>query len=137
MAMERKVMSASAVWVAGAAVAMAVCLPAVTTLAHHSIAGIYDETKRVKVEGVVTRFQFIHPHPLVRIEVKDPSGKAQLWMLEMDNRGELIELGFDIDTLKPGDRITVTGNRARSRPRGLYVRSLERPADGFSYEHHQ
>ena len=95
------------------------------------------DNKRVTVEGVVTRFQFVHPHPFVRIEVKDPSGKAQQWMLEMDNRGEMVELGFDTDTLKPGDRIKVTGSRARSRPRSLYIRSLERPADGFSYQHHQ
>jgi hypothetical protein len=135
--MRRRGGSAFAAWVAAAAAVIAVLLSGVTSLAHHSIAAIYDDTKQVKVEGVVTRFQFIHPHPFVRIEVKDPRGRAQLWMLEMDNRGELLELGFDMDTLKPGDRITVTGNRARSRPRGLYVRSLERPADGFSYEHHQ
>jgi hypothetical protein len=117
--------------------AAAVILAGVPALAHHAIDGIYDSNKRVTVEGVVTRFQFVHPHPFVRIEVKGPSGKAQLWMLEMDNRGELVELGFDTQTLKPGDRIRVTGSSARSRPRSLYIRSLERPADGFSYQHHQ
>jgi DNA/RNA endonuclease YhcR with UshA esterase domain len=117
--------------------AVAVILAGVPALAHHAIDGIYDSNKPVTVEGVVTRFQFVHPHPLVRIEVKSPTGKAQLWMLEMDNRGELVELGFDTQTLKPGDRIRVTGSSARSRPRSLYIRSLERPADGFSYQHHQ
>ena len=116
--------------------AVLVVLSGTTAFAHHSLAGIYDDNRRLTVEGVVTRFQFIHPHPLVRIEVTDPSGKAQLWMLEMDNRGELAARGFDTDTLKPGDRIKVTGSRARSRPRSLYVYSLERRADGFSYEHH-
>lgn len=120
--------------VSGFAVFLMLC--GTTAFAHHSLAGIYDDNRRLTVEGVITRFQFIHPHPLVRIEVKDPSGKAQLWMLEMDNRGELMARGFDMDTLKPGDRIKVTGSRARSRPRSLYIYSLERPADGFSYEHH-
>ena len=132
--MTRRIVSTFAVGVAGAAVLV---LSGVPALAHHSIAGIYDDTRPVTVEGVVTRFQFVHPHPFVRSEVKDPAGKAQLWMLEMDNRGELIEIGFGTDTLKPGDRIKVTGARARSRPRSLYVRSLERPADGLSYQHHQ
>jgi hypothetical protein len=133
--MRRRGGSAFAAWVAAAAAVIAVMLSGVTSLAHHSIAAIYDDTKQVKVEGVVTRFQFIHPHPLVRIEVTDPSGKAQLWMLEMENRGELTARGFDTDTLKAGDRIKVTGSRARSRPRSLYVYSLERHVDGFSYEH--
>jgi hypothetical protein len=128
--MSRRVVSA---FVAGAG---AVVLSGMAAFAHHSIAGIYDDNRPVTVEGVVTRFQFIHPHPFVRIEVKDPSGRAQQWMLEMDNRGELVELGFGTDTLKTGDRIKVTGSPARRRPRSLYVRSLERPADGFSYQHH-
>jgi hypothetical protein len=72
----------------------------------------------------------------VRIEVTDRTGRAQLWMLEMDNRRELAEIGFRNNTLRPGDRIKVTGSRARSWPRGLYIRSLERPADGFNYHHH-
>ena len=134
--MTRRIVSTLAIGVAAAAPVIAALLSGAPALAHHAIDGIYDSNKPVTVEGVVTRFQFIHPHPLVRIEVKDPSGKLQPWMLEMDNRGELVELGFDTETLKPGDRIKVTGSRARTRPRSLYIRSLERPADGFSYQHH-
>ena len=135
--MKRRVISAFAVGVAGAAPVIAAMLSGTAALAHHSIDGVYDDNKRVTVEGVVTRFQFVYPHPFLQIEVKDLSGKAQQWMLEMGNRGELAELGFGTDTLKPGDRIKVTGSRARSRPRGLYIQQLERPADGFSYQRRQ
>jgi len=31
----------------------------------------------------------------------------------------------------------ITGSAARRDPLGLYVRRLERPADGFTYEHHR
>jgi hypothetical protein len=31
--------------------------------AHHSIAGVYDTRREVAVEGVVTQFQFVSPHP--------------------------------------------------------------------------
>ena len=102
--------------------------------AHHSIAGAYDDSQRVTIEGVVTRFQFINPHPFVVMEVKDDDGKARQWTLEMDNRGELVEIGFDRRTFKPGDRIVVTGSPARTQPQRLYIRRLERPADGFRYQ---
>jgi hypothetical protein len=102
--------------------------------AHHSIAGVYDDSQRVTIEGVVTRFQFVNPHPLVVVDVRDANGKAQQWMLEMDNRHELVEIGFDNVTLKPGDRIVVTGSPARTQRQSLYIRRLERPADGFSYQ---
>jgi len=102
--------------------------------AHHSIAAVYDDGQRVTIEGVVTQFRFVNPHPYVMMEIKDDNGKAQQWKLEMDNRWELVEIGFDSMTLKPGDRIVVTGGPAREQRQSLYIRKLERPADGFSYQ---
>ncbi len=52
----------------------------------------------------------------------------------MDNRSELAEIGMTSQTLKPGDRIVVTGNPARTKSQSLYIRKLDRPADGFRYE---
>jgi len=105
-----------------------------TTLAHHSISAVYDDTQRVTIEGVVTQFQFINPHPIVVIDVKDSSGKAQQWRLEMDNQRELADIGFTSDTLKPGEQLVVTGSLGRRQAQSLYVRRLDRPSDGFSYE---
>ena len=33
-----------------------------------------------------------------------------------------------------GDRVVVTGSLGRTEPRTLYIRQLDRPADGFRYE---
>jgi hypothetical protein len=52
----------------------------------------------------------------------------------MDNRRELVEIGFSSTTLRPGDRVIVTGSPGRGQQRHLYTRRLERPIDGFSYE---
>ena len=102
--------------------------------AHHSIANVYDDSQRVTLEGVVTRFQFVNPHPFVVMEVSNPNSNGQQWMLEMDNRSELVEIGFDSATLKPGDRIVVSGSPARTQRQSLYIRRLDRPADGFNYQ---
>jgi uncharacterized protein DUF6152 len=110
--------------------------PGTVLHAHHSIAGIYDENHPVTVEGIVTRFRFVDPHPFLVMDVKDSSGKPQRWTMEMDNRWELAELGFQTETLKPGDRLVVLGSLARRQPHSLYIRRLDRPADGFSYQHH-
>ena len=102
--------------------------------AHHSIAGMYDEGRRVTIDGIVAQFHFVNPHPFVILDVKDASGNPQPWKLEMDNRHELVDVGVAGETLKAGDRVVVTGSPARAQPRTLYVRRLERPADGFLYE---
>jgi len=105
-----------------------------TALSHHSIAGIYDSSREVTVEGTVTQFHFVNPHPFLNIEVRKAGGAVQQWRLEMDNRYELVEIGMTAETLKQGDRVTVAGSPAREQPQSLYIRKLQRPADGFLYE---
>ena len=102
--------------------------------AHHSIAAVYDGTRQQRLEGVVAEFQFVNPHPFVFIMVSGSEADEQRWRLEMDNRFELQNAGMSADTLQPGDRVVVTGSLGRTEPRTLYIRRLDRPADGFRYE---
>ena len=101
--------------------------------AHHSIAGAYDRNRRVTIEGVVKNVEFVNPHPFVVVAVTE-DGRAHNWTLEMDNRWELVEAGFTNETLRPGDRVVVTGIQARLYRLGLYIYRLDRSADGFFYE---
>jgi hypothetical protein len=103
--------------------------------AHHSIASLYDEDHQIMLDGVVTRFTYANPHPVLMLTVTDSKGRPQVWRLEMDNRGGLAGAGFRAETLRAGDRLLVTGSPARTIPHSLYLRRLERPADGFIYEH--
>jgi len=97
---------------------------------HHSIAGVYDSNRQVTIEGVISEFHFVNPHPFVVLDVNNDH-----WKLEMDNLSELVEVGMTKYTLKPGDRVVVSGKPARSSPPlSLYVMKLDRPADGFRYE---
>ena len=102
--------------------------------AHHSIASVYDGSKSVKLEGTISKFEFVNPHPVLTIDVVSQEGNAEPWRLEMDNRSELAAIGVTTQTFKPGDLVVVAGSPARSQPRGLYLLKLERPADGFGYE---
>lgn len=98
--------------------------------AHHSIAAVYDGSRPQRIEGIVVEFQFVNPHPFVIVTV----GADESWRLEMDNRFELADIGMTNATLKPGDRVVVTGSPGRTEPRTLYIRQLDRPVDGFRYE---
>ena len=102
--------------------------------AHHSIAGMYDQSRRVTFDGVIAQFQFVNPHPFVMVDVRDASGAAQSWKAELDNRWELLDVGMTATTFKAGDRIIVSGSPGRDRTPLMYVWRLERPADGFLYE---
>ncbi len=104
-----------------------------STAAHHSISAAYDSARQQRVEGIVAEFQFINPHPFVIVTV-ELEGVAESWRLEMDNRFELQGIGMTGATLRPGDRVVVTGSLGRADPRTLYIRRLDRPADGLRYE---
>lgn len=111
----------------------ALVLASASLVAHHSISAVYDDNRRVSIDGVIAEFRFVQPHPFILVDVTD-GGRTTRWQLELDNLRELSAIGITADTLKPKERITVSGSPGRTNPASLYVRSLQRPSDGFFYE---
>ncbi|HET9271511.1 MAG TPA: DUF6152 family protein [Vicinamibacterales bacterium] len=108
-------------------------LAAAAPAAHHSLSSVYDSRKQITLTGTVREFQFVNPHPWIGIDVTD-AGNVRRWRLELDNRWELENVGMSADTFKPGDVVVATGSAGRDGARGLYVRRLDRAADGLLYE---
>ena len=106
----------------------------VTADAHHSIAGMYDQSQRVTLDGVIAQYQFVNPHPFLVVDVTSGNRTTQSWKAELDNRWELQNVGMTPTTFNVGDRVVVSGSPGRDRTPLLYVWRLERAADGFLYE---
>ena len=102
--------------------------------AHHSISGVYFTRREATIEGVIREFHFVRPHPYMFLSVDAASGERQTWRLELDNQFELARIGIEEDTFVPGDRVVATGHPGRDEAEWLYVRRLDRPADGLRYE---
>lgn len=85
-------------------------LPAV---AHHSFKAEYDETKPITLKGTITKVTWNNPHVLMFLDVKDDDGKVANWQLELASPNGLMSQGWKVDSLKPGDEVTVSGFRAR------------------------
>lgn len=102
-------------------------------VAHHSFAAIYDSARTVTLTGTVREFLFIHPHPILVVEVRGPGAERQAWRAEMDNRSELEAIGMTRSTFRPGDEVIVSGSPGRSQPLMLYLLQLERPTDRLRY----
>jgi len=95
---------------------------------------MYDDAKQVTFEGAVTEFRFVNPHPFLIVAVAASDTGEQLWQLEMDNRSELSAIGVTPTTFQSGDHVIVTGSMSRTEPRHVYLKRLDRTADGFRYE---
>ena len=96
------------------AVTLAALLVSAPLLAHHGEAN-YDTDKVVSVKGTVSDFEFINPHTLITVDVKNDKGEVEKWACEARSPGMLVRVGgWDKTTLKAGDVITVSGYRAKN-----------------------
>jgi hypothetical protein len=97
------------------AAALAAALP---VFAHHSFAAEYDSNKPLSLKGVVSKVAWVNPHAYVWVDVKDDSGKVTTWAMETLSPNALARQGWNRDSLKIGDQVTVEGFAARD-PRPL------------------
>jgi hypothetical protein len=98
-------------WIAATFIALG--LSALPLAAHHSFAAEYDDTKPVKVTGVVTKVEWLNPHVWFYVDVKDDKGKVVNWAFSGGAPGQLMRRGVTHDVIQPGMTITVEGYLAK------------------------
>ena len=102
--------------------------------AHHSVAGQYDPSKSVTVEGTVVEVTMRNPHSRIRMDIPDESGNVQTWTLEMDDVEDMADQGVTSETLLVGDELIVFGFPARDGSLLLHIERFRRSSDGLEYE---
>jgi hypothetical protein len=123
--------SFKAIWVSAVLVGALASGPA---LAHHSFPATYLVDQQVTLNGTVVQFLFRNPHSFVHVLAPDKDGKMVTWAVEWGAGGALSGENIKSDTLKPGDKVIVTGNPARdTESRRVRMRSIERPSDGWKW----
>ena len=101
---------------AAAALALAISLSPMPSLAHHSYS-MFDMNKTVVLEATVVRFKWQNPHAFIEADVAARSGRER-WAIEMTSPNNLAQEGWRRTSLKPGDRITLWVHPLRSGARG-------------------
>lgn len=96
--------------------------------AHHSFGAEYDANKPITLTGVVTKVEWTNPHTHFYLDVTDEKGKVTNWKWEGYNLAVLYRIGWKKDlTIKPGDKITVSGWRARDGGNWAHSREVTLP----------
>ena len=92
------------------------CLALVpATRAHHSQSE-YDLRGKVEVEGTITKVEWRSPHAWFYLDVTNGKGETVNWGFELPSPVTLMRRGWTRDSLKPGDRVKVSGAPARNFP---------------------
>ena len=100
-----------------------VLLFAGVAFAHHGTAN-YDTTKSVTVKGEVTGFDFVNPHVLIVLDVKDDGGKMKSWSGELTSPNRLSRLGWSKSVIKPGDPLTIEGYPTKSGSPEIWIQKV-------------
>jgi hypothetical protein len=104
------------------------------TFAHHSVAATYLVGKSVKIDGVLKEFLWRNPHSFMRVEAADDKGQKHIWVIEGAAPQQLTDSGLSQSTLRPGDRLIITGIPGRiAEDHKMLLHTVERPADGFKW----
>ena len=103
-------------WIGAAAVVLlgAFAITAIPAIAHHSSAPFYDSTKRVEMQGAVTRFVFKNPHAALYVDATDDKGETIQWQIELGAPASLVRTGWTPETLKAGVMIKASGQPSRA-----------------------
>jgi hypothetical protein len=101
--------------------------------AHHSFSATYLEDREITIEGELAAFMYRNPHSFVHVMAPDEHGDMQRWSVEWAGAAALSgEVARD--TLKPGERVVVSGNPGRSAEDfRMRLRRISRPADGWEW----
>ena len=115
-------------------VAIALALSATPLRGHHAFAADYLEDQSVSIEGMLIQFDYLNPHAWIHVAAPDNTGPIRKVSAEWSNPGRLKQQGIDKETLRPGDRLIVTGSPSRNPSElKIHLKRLDRPTDGWKW----
>lgn len=101
---------------------------------HHSYAATYLQDRTVSIQGELMVFMYRNPHSILQVLVKAEDGTTHRWACEWAGTLKLGTYGVNSLTLKPGDKVIITGLPGRNQEdHRLLVRTIRRPADGWTW----
>src|SRR5262245_53636623 len=81
--------------------------------AHHAFAAEFDRDKPVTLIGTVTKIEWVNPHTWIHMDVTGKDGKVVGWRIEGGAPNALMRRGWNRNSIKVGEQITVDGFLAK------------------------
>jgi len=100
--------------------AAAAALLSIPVWAHHSHAN-YNTAEFRSLSGTITEVIWTNPHVWLYMDVADAQGRQQMWALEGGSVTALMRGGWQRDSMKPGDKVSVRCHSLRDGSEGCLL----------------
>jgi hypothetical protein len=149
--MKRRLRSSRIRLAAVAGIAVAAIAASLPLAAHHSFSAEFDATQEIKATGAVTELDWQNPHAWIHLSVTEVCQRRAArgpdaveeewacrvpgadegadWAFELGSPNGLMRQGWNRNSLKEGDVVTILGSRARDGSTNSNARTVTM-ADG-------
>jgi hypothetical protein len=87
-----------------------------SAVAHHSFA-MFDQTRKVQLQGTVKDWQFTNPHSWLQLLVNEDGHQVE-YSIEGASVNTLVRRGWGVNTFKVGDKLTVIVHPIKTGQKG-------------------
>jgi hypothetical protein len=98
-----------------------------SAIAHHSFSAQFDRDKPITLTGAVTKVEWTNPHARIYIDVTDDAGNMANWDFELGPPNGLMRQGWNRNSLKAGQVVTINGFLSKDESRVANARSVFLP----------